>query len=66
VELVRVLQAGYDPMVSVTLASIHNWLGGMTSSFLGYLRRWQWIEKYLGVSEKKVNKMKASVDSSEP
>jgi membrane protein YqaA with SNARE-associated domain len=60
------LLAGYDPMVSVALASIGNSVGGMTSYLLGYVGRWQWIEKYLGVSEKKVNKMKASVDSSEP
>jgi membrane protein YqaA with SNARE-associated domain len=60
--LAGMLLAGYDPIVSVTLASIGNWLGGMTSYFLGYLGRWQWIEKYLRVSEKRVNKMKSWAD----
>ncbi len=60
--LAGMIAAGYDPIASVTLASIGNWLGGMTSYFLGYLGKWQWIKKYLRVSEEKVDKMKSLAD----
>lgn len=62
VVLVGMLGAGYDPYVSVALATIGNWLGGLTSYFLGYLGKWEWIVKYLRVKKESVDKIKIWAD----
>ncbi len=49
-----VLVAGFDPIISLLVASLGNWLGGLTSFGLGWLGKWHWIEKYLRIPEKKI------------
>ncbi|MCP4214907.1 MAG: DedA family protein, partial [bacterium] len=49
--LSAMIYMGYDVTVCVTVASIGNWLGGMSSYFLGYLGKLEWIEKYLKVKK---------------
>lgn len=46
--------AGYDPYITLIMASLGNWAGGMSSYLLGYLGKWEWIVKYLGVKREKV------------
>lgn len=41
-------------LMVVVAASIGNWLGGMLTFWLGWLAKWNWIEKYLKVSQGKV------------
>lgn len=53
---------GFDATTSVIVASIGNWLGGMTNYVLGYLGKWIWIEKYLRVKKEKVRRFKRWVD----
>lgn len=60
--LVVMLVGGYDPIICVTIATLGNWLGGMSSYFLGYIGKWQWINKYLKVSQEKVDKLKVHAD----
>ena len=60
--LIAMLVGGYDPIIAVTIATIGNWLGGMTSYFLGYLGKWQWIEKYFKVSKTRTEKLKVYAD----
>jgi membrane protein YqaA with SNARE-associated domain len=50
------IYAGLNPWWCVLVATIGNWLGGMTCYYLGKLGKIEWIEKYLGVKE---DKMKA-------
>ncbi len=40
----------------ILVATAGNWLGGMSSFGLGYLGRWEWIEKYLHVSRQSIEK----------
>jgi len=35
----------------IAVATLGNWLGGMSSLFIGYLGKWEWIEKYLRVKK---------------
>jgi membrane protein YqaA with SNARE-associated domain len=37
---------GTDAFTAVVVASAGNWLGGMSSYAIGYLGKWEWIEKY--------------------
>jgi len=45
---------GLDPWTCVVVASLGNWLGGMSSYFLGRLGKMEWIEKYLRVKREKI------------
>lgn len=40
----------------IAAATLGNWLGGMSSYYLGYLGKWEWIEKYLNVKHKSIEK----------
>lgn len=60
--LVGMLVAGADPVSSVICASIGNWLGGLTSFGLGWLGKWEWIEKIFKISPEKLSRQKAKVD----
>lgn len=50
------LLSQYDPFWTTVMASLGNWLGGMSSYYLGFLGYWVWIEKYWGVKKAKVEK----------
>ena len=41
------------PLILV-LATLGNWLGGVTSFYLGRLGKWHWLKKYFGIKEEKV------------
>jgi membrane protein YqaA with SNARE-associated domain len=38
------------------VASAGNWLGGMSSFAIGYLGKWEWIEKYLRIKRETIEK----------
>lgn len=56
VVLTAVLANGTDVMWAVIIASLGNWAGGMTSFALGFLGKWEWIEKYLRVKRTTIEK----------
>lgn len=47
---------GTDFWVAVLVATAGNTLGGMTSFGIGYLGKWEWIEKYLRVKRGSIEK----------
>ncbi len=51
------LVAGYDPYLSLSVASIGNWMGGMSSFWIGWIGKWEWIEKYLRIKAEKIAKI---------
>ncbi len=51
------LAMGLNAWGCVIVASVGNWLGGMTNYFLGRLGKVEWIEKYLKVDRGKIDKM---------
>ena len=54
---VGLIALGMDPWTCVLIASVGNWLGGMTNYYLGRLGKIEWVEKYLKVSRERVDKM---------
>lgn len=62
VMLVGLIAAGGDPVLSVIVATLGNFLGGLSSYYLGYLGKWSWIEKWLRVKEATLIKQKTRVD----
>ena len=61
-QMVALLALGGDPVVCVAVATLGNWLGGLSSYGLGYMGKWSWIEKYLKVKEETLVKQKKRVD----
>lgn len=51
-----VLGGKLDPWACVLVATAGNWLGSLTSYYVGYLGKIEWIEKYLRVSHDKIIK----------
>lgn len=48
---------GMNAWACVIIASVGNWLGGMTNYLLGRLGKIEWIEKYLKVERGKIDKV---------
>ncbi|MGL4993205.1 MAG: YqaA family protein [Bacteroidales bacterium] len=51
--------AGMDQWGCVFAATLGNWLGGMSCYWLGMQGKIEWIEKYLKVSEDKLNRFQS-------
>jgi membrane protein YqaA with SNARE-associated domain len=60
--MVGILMTGANPIVSLIVATIGNWLGGLTSYYIGYIGKWNWIEKWFRVKEETLLKQKGKVD----
>lgn len=59
--LIAMLLAGGDPMISIVSATIGNWIGGMTTWYIGHLGNWHWIEKYFRIDRAKVKAYQARI-----
>ncbi|NDW17653.1 DedA family protein [Dysgonomonas sp. 216] len=57
VVFVALIAAGLDAWACVAVASVGNWLGGMTNYYLGMLGKIEWIEKYLKIKREKIIKL---------
>ncbi len=60
--LLGLLFAGYSVVPTVIVATLGNWLGGLTSYYVGYLGRWDWIEKWFRVKRETLEKQKSKID----
>lgn len=52
---------GLDAWSCVLVATVGNWLGGMTCYYLGRLGKMEWIEKYAGVKKDKLDKFSTKI-----
>lgn len=60
--LLGMLGLGGDVVTTVVVASLGNWSGGMISFAMGWLGKWEWIEKYLKVKQSTLIKQKSKID----
>ena len=56
------LAKGYDLNISIVVATIGNWLGGLSSYFLGTLGKWSFVEKYFRIRREKIIRFKSKID----
>jgi membrane protein YqaA with SNARE-associated domain len=54
--LAYLIATGADVAGAVLVATAGNWLGGMSSFAIGFLGKWEWIEKYLRIDRSKIEK----------
>lgn len=59
--LAGALALGFPPIWCLVVASCGNTLGGMTSYMLGWLCKWEWLEKYFHVKKEKAARFKDKV-----
>ena len=52
----------YDLTTSLILATIGNWLGGMSSYGLGWFAKWRFIEKYFRIKIETIKNFKDKID----
>ena len=53
---------GFNLQLTIIIATIGNWMGGMTSYFIGRIGDWKKIEKYFKIKKEKVNAFKQRID----
>lgn len=46
----------------LVVAAVGNWLGAMTSYWLGWYARWEWLGRWFGVRPETLEKQKVRVD----
>lgn len=59
------LIAKFDPVWTLAIATAGNWLGGLSSYWIGWLGKWPWIEKYLRIKASKLETIKQRIDGKE-
>ncbi len=59
---VGIVMAGAPPVACLISATLGNWLGGLTSFGIGWLGKWEWIEKWFRVKRDTLQKQKSRVD----
>ena len=53
---------GYDFKLSLLIATIGNWLGGLSSYYLGRLGRWETLERFFNLKKEKILHLKTKID----
>lgn len=64
--LIGALLAGCAPLETFLVATVGNSLGSLTSYGLGYLGKWEWLEKYMHVSRESLERQKSRIDKYGP
>ena len=54
--------ADYDPILTVSVATAGNWLGSIATYAIGYLGNLEKIERWLHISEEKINRFRSRTD----
>ena len=57
---------GGNPVALVLIATLGNWLGGLTTYWLGFLGRWKTLTKYFRVDEAKAEKWRRIISNKGP
>lgn len=51
-----------NPYIAITCATAGNWIGGLSSYYLGYLGRWEWMERYLKVKHSTLEAQRSRIE----
>ena len=60
--LVGMLALGGDPVATVAVATLGNWLGGLTSYWVGWLGKLEWLERWFRVKHETIERHRAKVE----
>jgi len=51
-----------QPMECLLVATLGNWLGGITTYYVGRIGKWEWMEKWFSVKRETLERQKVRVD----
>ena len=60
--LIGMLALGGTPVMTVAMASLGNWAGGLTTYWLGRLGKWEWVERWFDVTREKLETQKTRIE----
>jgi membrane protein YqaA with SNARE-associated domain len=52
---IGLLYNNFDPIPLIIVAGTGNTIGGMITYYMGYLGKWEWLEKWFGIERPKLN-----------
>ena len=61
--LTALLHLGLDVWTCIYVATLGNWLGGLTGYFLGRLGKFEWLEKYFKIKKEKVEQFSQKIQT---
>jgi len=59
---VGILAATKDPVGCFLIGTLGNWLGGVTTYWIGWIGKWEWIERWFKVKPETLEKQKTKID----
>lgn len=59
---VAILLATKNPVACLVVGTLGNWLGGITTYWLGRVAKWEWLEKTFKVKRETLEKQKVYID----
>ncbi len=59
---IAVLAATKDPIGCLVVGTVGNWLGSVVTYWIGWIGRWEWIEKWFKVKRETLEKQKIKID----
>ena len=59
---IAVLATTKDSAGCLIVGTLGNWLGSVLTYWMGWMARWEWIEKWFKVEKTKLEKQKAFID----
>ena len=59
---IAILYATSKPVECLVVGTLGNWLGGVTTYWLGRLAKWEWLEKTFKVKRETLDKQKRLID----
>ena len=59
---IAVLAATKDPIWCLAVGTVGNWLGSVVTYWIGWIGRWEWIEKWFKVKRETLEKQKVKID----
>lgn len=59
---IAVLAATKDPIGCLAVGTVGNWFGSVVTYWMGWIGRWEWIEKWFKVKRETLEKQKVKID----
>lgn len=59
---IAVLAATKDSIGCLAVGTVGNWLGSVVTYWIGWIGRWEWIEKWFKVKRETLEKQKVKID----
>lgn len=60
--LIGMLALGGNVWGCLLIATVGNWLGGLTSYWIGWLGKWKWLERWFKVKPEQLSRQKSRID----